>query len=285
MSTEETVRVVGAHASDGQTGHITVDDGERLAYRTLGTGARPIVFLHGLTANSVVNWEEPGIADAIAAAGWSPVLLDARGHGGSGRSIQPDSYGWARHGQDVIALLDHLGIASCVIVGYSLGAGAAAWTLTREPRVRAAVLCGMHPESLVPWPTELIEDYVRQLRASGEGDVGAYGSSVGVSIANVQALGQPCDFRLDAVTMPVMVLNGADDLPAADLAALIPGAQARTVPGNHATAPLSPEFTSELLGFLDRLPEEVAVRGEEPAVGAELDDGAAEREAAASDGA
>lgn len=219
-----------------------------------------MVFLHGLTANSQVNWEEPGLAAAVASSGWQPILLDGRGHGASEKSVDPDDYGWARHGRDVIELLDHLRVSRCALVGYSLGAGAAAWVTPRDARVRAAVLAGMSPETLRPWATATVDEYVNQLLAphgpgSEEGDedlVGPFGSSVAVSIANIRALAEPALFPYKQVSVPVLVLNGLDDVEPEDLAAMIPGAVARSVPGNHLTAPSSAEFASELIGFLAR---------------------------------
>jgi pimeloyl-ACP methyl ester carboxylesterase len=58
---------------------------------------------------------------------------------------------------------------------------------------------------------------------------------------------------LDRITAPTLVLPGDADPFAARpevLAAAIPGAELRVVPGDHATALSSPEFAAALLGFL-----------------------------------
>lgn len=235
-------------------------DGIRLAYRTVGSGAA-VVLLHALTATSDVNWEQPGIVNAITSRGWRAVMLDARGHGGSDRPTEPASYGWAVQGQDVIALLDHLGIEQCVLVGYSLGAGTAAWVIPVDPRVRGAVLAGIDLQSIRQWPSEMVEAYIAQLVATSSSGgtelaadaTGAFGSSVAASIAIVRALGEPADFRLSDIDVPVIVLNGEDDAPPDEVAREIRGAVPKRVPGDHGTTPLHPEFAAAIVEFLDGL--------------------------------
>lgn len=228
-------------------GTLVADDGVRLAYRIVGQG-EPVVLLHAFTVDSRQNWEQPGIAQAIVDSGRQVVLLDARGHGSSGVPADPARYGWERYGTDVVALLDHLRLDRCALVGYSLGACAAAWVTPREPRVRAAVLSGITADSIAPWPQQMIDVYVAQLREHG--GLGA-GFDAEAGVAAVRAFAEAVDFPLEDVAVPVLVLQGQQDLPADSVAARIPGAVLRTIPGNHQTTPLSPEFAAAVLDFLD----------------------------------
>ena len=231
-------------------GTLAAADGTRLAYRVVGEG-EPIVLLHAFTVDSAQNWEQPGIAQAIVDSGRQVVMLEARGHGGSEVPADPARYGWPRYGSDVVDLLDHLRIDRCALVGYSLGACTAAWVTPREPRVRGAVLSGIAEDSIAPWPQEMVDVYVTQLREHG--GIGPGFDAEG-GVAAVRAFAEPVDFRLHDVTVPVLVLQGQEDLPADSVAARIPGAVLRTIPGNHQTTPLSAEFAPAVLDFLDGLP-------------------------------
>lgn len=231
-------------------------DGVKLAYRVVGEGD-PVVLLHALTANSHDNWVATGIVEALNRAGWQAVLLDARGHGGSDRPSEPESYVWERHGRDVITLLDHLGLDRCALVGYSLGAGTAAWVTVAESRVRASVLAGIGNQTIAQWSSELVDAYVTQLTGDGpepsvqDDREGVFGSSVAVSIASVRALVEPASFDFPQVQVPVLVLNGEADATPDEIASQIPGARSLVVPGDHGTAPLHPEFTAAVLEFLE----------------------------------
>jgi pimeloyl-ACP methyl ester carboxylesterase len=234
-------------------GHLVALDGIRLSYRVVGEGT-PVVLLHALTVDSAQNWEQPGIVEALVAQGWQAVLVDARGHGASDLPDDPGSYGWARHGHDVTSLLDHLQIERCVLVGYSLGAGTAAWVTSREGRVAAAVLAGVSEQTISQWTQELLDGHLQGLQAQhAAAGADADDARLAAMVASVRALTEPNDFRLSMIRVPVLVLNGVEDAPPGELADSIPNAVQRTVPGNHGTAPLFPEFTKELLAFLDDL--------------------------------
>ena len=102
-------------------------DGARLRYRVLGAG-EPVVLLHGL-GSTLDAWQP--VADSLAAT-HRVILLDQRGHGGSSRHEQPAEYG-AALGEDVVRLLDHLGVRRAHLVGHSLGAIVASSVAVRHP--------------------------------------------------------------------------------------------------------------------------------------------------------
>lgn len=98
-------------------------------------GAPTVVAAHGITANHTSF-------DLVArdlAADVTVVAPDLRGRGRSNRIAGP--FGITTHADDVVALLDHLGVAEATIVGHSMGAWVATCTAVRHPqRVRAVVL-------------------------------------------------------------------------------------------------------------------------------------------------
>ncbi|MGH6943137.1 MAG: alpha/beta hydrolase, partial [Geminicoccaceae bacterium] len=93
-------------------------DGIRLHYTDEGQGA-PVVLLHGLAVQSDLNWRRPGVIKALTHH-FRVISLDLRGHGLSDKPHEVAAYG-ATMAQDVVRLLDHLGIARAHVAGYSLG--------------------------------------------------------------------------------------------------------------------------------------------------------------------
>lgn len=91
-----------------------LNKGASLNYEDAGDGD-PVVFVHGVGSSS----------DA-----WDPVLarmpdgrrirIDLRGHGRSERVPEPQ-YTLALMADDVLALIDHLGLSKVALVGFSLG--------------------------------------------------------------------------------------------------------------------------------------------------------------------
>jgi pimeloyl-ACP methyl ester carboxylesterase len=81
--------------------------------------ADPVILIHGLAAQSDINWRRPGI-NAMLDPVFKVVALDLRGHGLSGRPHDPSAYG-VNTVEDITRLMDHLGIAKAHLAGYSLG--------------------------------------------------------------------------------------------------------------------------------------------------------------------
>ncbi|QYM64615.1 alpha/beta fold hydrolase [Microbacterium sp. Se5.02b] len=110
-----------------------------IAFRVRGEGPA-VVLLHGTSANHAV-WEPVG--DALADRA-TVIALDQRGHGRSDKPVA--GYAALDFADDVITVLDALGVADAVIAGHSLG-GRNAWvTAARHPdRVSGAVVVDYTP--------------------------------------------------------------------------------------------------------------------------------------------
>jgi pimeloyl-ACP methyl ester carboxylesterase len=95
----------------------------------------PVVALHGITSNS-----QAWLAVARALMPDIGLLaLDLRGRGES-RNL-PGPYGLSTHVEDVLAVLDHLGLERAVLTGHSLGAFVVARLAAEHPeRVESVVL-------------------------------------------------------------------------------------------------------------------------------------------------
>jgi len=109
------------------------DDGARLAYRDEGEGL-PVLALAGLTRD---GRDFDYLAPHLKAC--RLIRLDARGRGGSDWTGW-ESYTLAREAQDVLALLDHLGLARAGVIGVSRG-GLLGMALAATAKQRLAGLC------------------------------------------------------------------------------------------------------------------------------------------------
>lgn len=115
--------------------------GVRLRYVERGEG-EPVVLLHGFSRDLELNWVSTGILDALAAR-HRVLALDCRGHGRSARPAGDAAYG-VEMVEDVARLLDHAGIASAHVVGFSMGGRIAFKLAVLHPgRVRSVVLIGI----------------------------------------------------------------------------------------------------------------------------------------------
>src|SRR5260221_240108 len=104
--------------------------GHRIGFDEYGEGERPIVLVHGLLMNRRM-FERLG--PALAKRGNRVICVDLLGHG---RSDQPDDlrlYSMPQFAEQVIALLDHLGLERAVVGGTSLGANVALELAVRHP--------------------------------------------------------------------------------------------------------------------------------------------------------
>ncbi|MGB8857734.1 MAG: alpha/beta hydrolase, partial [Ilumatobacteraceae bacterium] len=115
-------------------------------------------YLHGLLMDSEMNRD---LARSLAVAGHRVVLLDLLGHGRSDKPLRASEYRMDAYAADVVALLDHLGIARAVIGGVSLGAGVSLQVAVIAPeRVQALVIEMPVLEWAVPAAAMLFTPYL-----------------------------------------------------------------------------------------------------------------------------
>jgi pimeloyl-ACP methyl ester carboxylesterase len=88
------------------------------------------VLLHGLTATR--RYVVMG-SRALERAGHRVVAYDARGHGSSSPAPEPGAYTYDDLGQDLVSVLDGLGLDRAVLAGASMGAHTALWLALRAP--------------------------------------------------------------------------------------------------------------------------------------------------------
>lgn len=96
-----------------------------------GEGGRPIMLVHGFTANS---FEVAGVIEPLAELGWHAVAPDLRGHGRSDRPTDAGAYSLELMAADVVALADRLGWDRFTLLGHSMGGGVAQLVALDHPQ-------------------------------------------------------------------------------------------------------------------------------------------------------
>lgn len=111
--------------------------GGTIAYDDMGNG--PLVIC--VPSMGDVRQEYRFLAPQLVTAGYRAINMDVRGHGES--SIGWSDYSVAGVGADIVALIRHLKAGPAVVVGESMGAGAAVWAAAEAPEcVKGLVLIG-----------------------------------------------------------------------------------------------------------------------------------------------
>jgi pimeloyl-ACP methyl ester carboxylesterase len=245
-------------------------DGTGIAYDVAGpvNGDRPVLLHHGFASTSQINWVRPGLVEAITCAGRRVLLLDARGHGESDRPHDPAAYAEGAMARDVSALLDHLQIGEADMAGYSMGSSVALQAAALDRRIASVLLGGIGPRQLGGGRGgETIARIVEALETDAPASVSdptarafrSFAEATGqdrLALAAIQRATSARDLELLAsVSVPALVVNGADDTLAGDpaeMAARIPGAKSLVVPGDHLSAVVKPEFRRALAGWAAR---------------------------------
>jgi pimeloyl-ACP methyl ester carboxylesterase len=244
-------------------------DGVEIAFLDEGEG-EPIVLVHGFASNKEVNWVGPGWVTALTRAGRRVIALDNRGHGASGKIYDPAAHHSAVMAEDVRALIDHLGLPTADVMGYSMGARITAFLALSHPsRVRSAVLGGLGirlvegvglPDTIAealeaPSLADVVDPTAYMFRAFAE----QTRSDLRALAACLRGSRQTFS-RADVgrIAVPVLVAVGTTDQIAGspeELAALIPGARALAIPDrDHMLAVGDRAFKAAVATFLSERP-------------------------------
>ena len=115
------------------------DDGVNLHYEETGAGA-PIIFVHEFAADHR-SWE---MQMRHFGQRYRAITYGARGYPPSDVPEKPESYSQERATDDILAVMDHLGIDKAHVVGLSMGGFASLHFGFRHPtRARSLVVAGV----------------------------------------------------------------------------------------------------------------------------------------------
>jgi pimeloyl-ACP methyl ester carboxylesterase len=219
-------------------------DGVRIAFTDEGRG-EPVLLIHGFASSVRHNWREPGWIAFLARNGFRVIAMDNRGHGESDKLYDPAGYGAPIMAGDARRLLDHLGIARADVMGYSMGARITAFlALDRPDRVRSAIFAGLAGNMVRPMAgtgpiahaleAESVDAVTNPTARTFRDFADRTGSDRRALAACIRSSREPLTREMVArIACPVLVVAGSDDViagKAEDLAGLIPGAEALTVP-------------------------------------------------------
>ena len=119
--------------------HVTMPDGVRLYSEESGSGT-PIVFVHEFLGE-YRSWEAQM---RHFSRRYRCIAFNARGYPPSDGPEKPESYSQNRATDDIVAVMDHLGIDKAHVVGLSMGGFASLHFGFRHPaRARSLVVAGV----------------------------------------------------------------------------------------------------------------------------------------------
>jgi pimeloyl-ACP methyl ester carboxylesterase len=128
----------------------TTNRGVRIHYGIEGAGP-PLVLQHGYTSN-IRRWFRCGYVEALKGH-YQLVLVDARGHGASDKPHDRAAYTWPIGITDILAVVDHLGIARAAFWGYSMGGALVLGLAQHAPERVSALIVGGATAFARPTPT------------------------------------------------------------------------------------------------------------------------------------
>lgn len=114
--------------------HLSRPEG-RIAYTVDGDAAAPLVVLVPGMGDLRTTWRD--LVGPLTGAGYRVACMDLRGHGDSDTTFT--AHGDVVTGQDVVALVEHLG-GPAVVGGNSMGAASAAWAAAERPDLVAGLV-------------------------------------------------------------------------------------------------------------------------------------------------
>jgi pimeloyl-ACP methyl ester carboxylesterase len=228
----------------------------------------PILLIHGFASSLRVNWVDTGWVKHLNREGYRVIALDNRGHGQSQKLYSTDDYRLPVIAEDARALLDHLSIAQAHVMGYSMGAKITALLALQHPaRVRSAIFAGMGIHMVrglsgaeaiaaaleAPTINDVTDASARTFRLFADQTK----SDLLALAACVRAIREPVTADVVAgIHCPVLVAVGTADTvagSAAELAALIPGAEVLDITGrDHMRAAGDRIYKDGVVDFLKR---------------------------------
>lgn len=244
-------------------------NGHTIYVEDQGPAGAPVVLLlhHGLGA--VRTWKAQ--IPVLVAHGWRVVAYDRWGYGKSDPRPRLDLPDFTSDVADLEHLIAHMNIDKLVLVGHSDGGKIAMlYTLRHPQQVRRLLLASTHiyiEEKMGMGIQGVRQDYTRDSdfrgkmhRVHGEKADQVFENWFAGWLAVGAQPGEEWDMRpaISRIACPVLVMQGLEDEHATprharDLAAAIPGAQLRLVPGVGHMLPQEAEevFNRAMLAFLE----------------------------------
>lgn len=241
---------------------FTSFDDVEITYWDQGEGD-PILLLHGFTANSHINWELSGIADALLKSGRRVIMMDARGHGESDKPHTSYSYWNRAMAKDVGGLVEYLMLYDYDVLGYSMGAKVAIEAELMFGRMRSMILAGLeiYDKDWVLTDKERKRRVKNMLSDNPEGkdEYWKYAMKTGgdrkAFAARLEGNIYPefSHWQLKKLHLPILIINGTREYDAEKAASYFPNAKGISLRGSHITLLRNKNFATEVMSFLNDL--------------------------------
>jgi pimeloyl-ACP methyl ester carboxylesterase len=114
-------------------------DGTDIFFKEVGHGSI-LVLLHGFLGNGA-NWQRCGYLEALKER-FRLLIVDARGHGKSGKPHEPKAYSTERRVEDIIAVVESAGGGPAAFWGYSMGGRAGFGCMAYAPELFERIIVG-----------------------------------------------------------------------------------------------------------------------------------------------
>lgn len=240
----------------GQTKYFTSFDDTKIAYTDEGEG-RPVLLIHGFI-NTRKHWDKSELKKELLAKGYRVIVPDLRGNGDSDKPQDEEAYSQDSEVLDLMFLMVELKIRKYWAIGYSRGSILLARLMTKDRRVKKAVLGGMGIDfTNASWSRRILfrDAFNGKTNEETQGAVD-YAKSIGADLRSLylQQKYQPVTTKkqLAQIKIKVLVVAGDQDLDNGapeKLHEVIPKSKLKIVPGGHNNTYKSFEFAQAILDF------------------------------------
>lgn len=242
--------------------------GYAIAYDDIaGDNGRPMILVHGFTSNRQEGWARLGWYGAFERKRIRSVALDNRGHGESAKPHEPEAYSRDAMSNDILNLMDHLGIERAHIMGYSMGSRLAIAAAMKAPKRFATLTVGGVGDKMFearvpgnPMAEAMEAADIESIKEPMLKSFRQFADEQGEDRLALAALtrNRGAEFtreELATVTVPTLVVAGSRDELAGNpdvLAKVFPDGRAVTLPGcDHFSAIPHALYKATVFDFLD----------------------------------
>lgn len=236
-------------------------DKTKIAFSDEGNGDA-VLLIHGFISNGS-SWDKTILKKKLIEKGYRVIVPDLRGNGKSDRPQNPKAYQNDAEIKDLIGLAKHLKLKEYTAIGYSRGSIVLAKLLTKDSRIKKAVIGGMGFDFTNPtWDRRIaFADAFSGRAPLNEMTKGAveYAKSIG---ADIRALGLIQDFQpvtsieeLSQIEVSTLVICGDEDTNNGDPKKLqdhLPNSQLVIVEGDHNNTYKQDNFSEAVISFLEK---------------------------------